>query len=122
MSSYKSQSLFDSGPHRFHVHGLAQRHVDHELPGADGVRVTVMGRTGRSIDQTGTLLADGIAPMQVQLRAIEAAMNDEPGDLVDDTDRTWANVLMLSCEPGPIRRVGVRLAIDYTIHYMQVQP
>lgn len=122
MSLYDGQELFAGGPHRFHVHGLAQRHVTHEQPGADGVRVTVMGRTGRSIDQTGTLLADTVEQLQRQIDAIEAAMDGQPAELVDDLSRVWPNVLMLAFKPQPTRRVGLRLAVDYIINYLQVQP
>ena len=122
MSRFNGQELFQSGPHRFHVHGLSQRHVTHEQPGADGVRVTVMGRTGRSIDQTGTLLADNIEQLQQQIDTIEAAMDGQPAELIDDMSRVWSNTLMLAFKPQPIRRVGLRLAVDYIINYLQVQP
>ena len=122
MSRYANQSLFDTGPHAFHVHGLSQRHVTHEQPGTDGVRLTAMGRTGRTIEQTGSLLADDLAGMQQQLDAIEAAMTGDAGELIDDLDRTWADVVMLEFKPEPIRRVGVRLAVDYRVKYSQVTP
>lgn len=122
MSRYHEQELFRSGPHRFHVHGLSQRHATHEQPGADGVRVTVMGRTGRSIDQSGTLLADTAQQLQQQIDAIEAAMDGQPVELIDDFSRVWPGVVMLGFKPQPIRRVGLRLAVDYIIHYLQVQP
>lgn len=122
MSRYNEQELFASGPHTFVVHGLSQRHQSHEQPGADGVRITVAGRSGRGIDQAGTLLADTIDAMQSQLDAIEAAMTGEPAELIDDLGRVWSNVMMLELKPGAIRRVGLRLAADYVIHYMQVQP
>lgn len=120
MSSYGGKDLFGSGPHTFTVHGLSQRHAEHEQPGVDGVQITAMGRTGRSIDQSGTLLADDIASLQSQLDAIEAAMTGEAGELVDHFGRSWPDVLMLEFKPAGVRRVGVRLAADYTVRYSQV--
>jgi len=121
MSSFNGQDLFGSGPHRFHVRGVAMRHEQHAMPGADGVRVTALGRTGRTIDQAGTLLADDIGAMQSQLDAIEAAIDGQPADLVDADARTWTNVVMLEFQPEAIRRVGVRFAADYVIRYVQVE-
>jgi len=94
----------------------------HTQPGADGVRLTTSGRTGRRIDQTGTLLADTAEQMQQQLDAIEAAMDGQPAELIDDLYRVFSGVVMLAFDPQPIRRVGLRLAVDYLIEYQQVQP
>jgi len=77
MSSFNGQNLFASGPHRFVVHGLTLRHATHESPGADGARVTALGRSARRIDQHGTLTADDIAAMQQRLDAIEYLMQHE---------------------------------------------
>lgn len=122
MSSYKDTELFASGPHRFVVGGLAQRTVERSLPGADGIRLSAMGRTGRTITQTGTLVADHVAGLDAQIAAIEAALDGEPGELVDDLSRRWSDVVMLEFAPEGVTRVGARLAIDYTIRYSQVRP
>jgi hypothetical protein len=122
MSLFNGLDLFGSGPHAFVVHGLAQRHQTHEQPGADGVRLSVMGKTGRSIEQTGTLLADAVDAMQVQLDAIDGAMTGQPAELIDHLGRSWPNVLMIEFKPAAVRRVGVRLAVDYRVSYSQVQP
>ncbi|MBI1373911.1 MAG: hypothetical protein GC159_14405 [Phycisphaera sp.] len=120
MSSFNGQDLFGSGPHRFVVHGVSMRHATHESPGTDGVRLTAMGHTARRVDQYGTLTADDVATMQQRLDAIEAAIDGEPAELVDDLARVWSNIVMLEFHPKAIRRVGVRLAADYVIHYVQV--
>ena len=119
MSSYKAMNLFASGPHRFVVHGRSQRHVVHEAPDADGAAITTLGLAGRRIDQFGSLAADDLAGLQAQLDAIEAAMDGEAGDLVDDLGRTHGNVLLLQFAPGEIGRLGPRLVVDYTARYAQ---
>jgi hypothetical protein len=120
MSSYANLDLFGSGPHTFHVHGLTQRHVEHTQPGVDGSMITTLGTSARSIDQTGTLVADDLAGLQSQIDAIEAAMNGQGSEVVDHLGRSWARMVLLVFEPGEIRRVGPRLAVDYTLRYAQV--
>ncbi len=122
MSSFKGKNLFGSGPHRFTVHGRSLRHAARPSPGGDGVQVTAQGRDARRVDQTGTLRADDVARMQAQLDAIEAELDGVAGELVDDRGRVYADVLMLQFAPGAIRGVGRRLALDYTIAYLQGQP
>lgn len=122
MSSYKGNNLFASGPHRFEIGGVAQRTVERALPGADGVRLSAMGRTGRSITQMGTLIADDIAGLDALTAAIESSLDGESGELIDDLSRRWTDVVMLAFEPEHTRRIGVRLAVDYTIRYSQVRP
>ena len=120
MSSFGGEDLFGSGPHRFVVGGVSQRHEEHASPGRDGARLTVLGKTGRRIEHRGTLLDDGAAGLEAQRAAIEAAMTGEPRTLVDELGRTWSGVVMLSFEPGRVRRLGQRWAVDYTIEYAQV--
>jgi hypothetical protein len=122
MSSFKGQNLFGSGPHRFAVGGLTERHEATEQPGADGATVTPLGRGARRIEQTGTLAADDPARLACQFEAIEAAMDGMAGELVDDVGRVHAGVLLVSFEPQPMRRVGRRWAGDYTVTYLQGQP
>jgi len=119
MSRFKDQDLFGSGPHAFLVHGLEQRHAAHAPPGADGAVVTTLGRSPRRIEQTGTLFGDDLADLQAQLDAIEAAMDGQPGALVDDRGRTHGAVVMLRFAPGAVRRRGARLAVDYEADYLR---
>jgi hypothetical protein len=122
MSSYGGKNLFGSGPHRFVAHGLSQRHQTHEQPGADGVRVTPLGRSGRTLEQTGTLLADDLASLTLQAAAIEAAMDGVAAELIDDLGRSWPGTLMLEFLPGDVKRIGPRFSVSYTIRYTQPQP
>jgi hypothetical protein len=120
MTRYKNQPLFVSGPSQLHAHGIEQRHVARDTPGEDGAALITLGQTARRIDQTGTLLADTIADLEAQRSAIEAAMDGEPGELIDDLDRRFVDMVLLRFMPGPIRRIGPRLAVDYTASYSQV--
>ena len=116
--TYRGLDLFGSGPCRVVVHGRSQRHAAHERPGFDGATITTLGRTARRIEQTGALVGDTIGQLQSQLDAIEAAMDGEPGELVDPYGRTHAEALMIRFEPGEIARHGPRLTVDYTIDYL----
>lgn len=122
MSSYGGKDLFNSGPHTFRAHGLTQRVAEHDQPGADGAKLTALGRSTRVIEQSGTLIADSLSGLMDQTQAIEAAMDGTAADLVDHLGRTWAGVLMLSFEPGDVRRIGPRWATDYAVRYSQPQP
>lgn len=121
MSRYKDQDLFGSGPHEFHMHGLSQRHASHEQPGADGARLTTLGFGARKIEATGTLLADYAVEMNQQVDVIEAAMDDQPGTLIDDQDRQFDDVVLIAFRPEIVRRAGVRLSLEYQADFMQVQ-
>jgi hypothetical protein len=122
MSSYNGNDLFGSGTHRFVVHGVEQRHAEHELPAVDGARITPLGKSARRIDQTGVLVADDLEGMFAQRDAIEAAMDGQPAELIDDRGRPHRDVVMLVFDCGAIRRLGPRLAMDYTVRYAQVEP
>ena len=121
MSLYRGMDLFGSGPHSFVVRGREQRVAGHVGPGVDGERVTGLGRTGRRIDQRGTLWADDVSAMESLRDRIESVMDGETGQLVDDLERVHEGVVMLGFEAEAVRRVGVRLAMDYAVRYLQVR-
>lgn len=122
MPQFNNQPLFDSGPSRFHVGGLTLRRAEEAVPHVDGVHLVGQCREGRSITQTGTLLADDVNAVAVQLDAIDDAVDGLAHTLIDDTDRVWLDTVMLRFEPGPIRPAGPRVRVDYTIDYLQVKP
>src|ERR1041385_3819385 len=126
MSSFKSQPLFSSGPHRFKAHGLALRFSQVDTTGMDGTKIVSLGRTARKIDQFGSLSADDVASLQQQCDAIEAAMDGKGWDLVDDLGRTWPRMVMMefrpSTVPPPVRRTGTRDTVYYALYYTQTQP
>lgn len=119
MSRFNDQPLFDSGPHHFLVHGLSQRHEIHPRPGGDGAALTALGTTPRHIEQRGTLLADDVAAMEQQRQAIEALLDGQTYTLIDNAGRSFQTVMMIAFKPGPVRRIGLRLAMDYRIDYVQ---
>ena len=122
MSSYKSQNLFSSGPHRFKVHGLALRSTQVDTAGTDGTKIISLGRSARKIDQFGSLTADDVPAVQQQLDAIEATMDGKGWDLVDDLGRAWPRMVMMEFRPSTIRRMGTRYAVYYALYYTQTQP
>jgi hypothetical protein len=121
MSSFASKNLFASADHGFHVHGASQRLAEHDQPGVNGTRLTGLGRSARRIEQTGLLIADDLASLQQQLDAIEAMVDGAAYTLVDHLGRSYPNVMMVRFEPGPIERLGSRLAVGYHIDYQQVR-
>ncbi|MEM7627280.1 MAG: hypothetical protein AAF333_16915 [Planctomycetota bacterium] len=122
MPRFNQQELFNSGPTRFHVGGLHLRHDDQPTPHLDGTTLVSHGRSARPITQTGTLLADDTDRMALQLAAIEQQLDGLAHTLIDNTGRVWEQTAMLRFEPGPLRKVGPRCRVDYTIDYLQVNP
>lgn len=119
MSLFDGNDLFSSGPHRFQIGGLSLRHVLHGTPQSQGVHITATGRHGRSIHQTGTLVADSPTQMTAQRTAIESKLDGRAVTLVDGQDRAWPNTVMLSFEPEQLTRAGNRYKLDYQVHYLQ---
>ncbi len=122
MSAFDNQNLFRSGPHAFQVGGMSLRHVLHNTPGGQGVRLSDQGRHGRSITQFGDLIGDDPAALQTQIEAIEAKLDGRTHLLIDDVDRRWEHVVMLSFEPESMRRVGSRWRMPYQVTYLQLKP
>lgn len=122
MPSFKAQSLFATGPARFHIHGLALRPTFVDTAGMDGTKITSLGRTARKIDQFGSLTADDVAGLQQQLDAIEGAMDGKGWDLIDDLGRTWPRMVMMEFRPSTVRRTGTRYTVYYALYYTQTQP
>lgn len=122
MTTYDGQTLFDSGPSRFHVAGLTLRAAEQPAPHADGINLVAHGREARPITQTGTLIADNAPTMTDLMDAIEDRIDGTARTLIDDTGRAWDDTVMLRFVPGPIVAVGPRCRVDYTIDYLQVKP
>jgi hypothetical protein len=122
MSAFADQDLFRSGPHRFHVGGLALRHALQQSPAGEGVQLCAQGHAGRAITQTGDLVADDPVALQTLVSAIEALLDGQAHDLVDDLGRLWPDTVMLAFEPDAPRRLGPRWAVAYRIQYVQLTP
>ncbi len=120
MPRFNNQNLFATGPALLHVGGRSLRHVIHQSPHRDGVALTAQGQSGRSITQRGDLMGDDPASVDAQRQSIEAALDGQAHDLDDDIGRRWTNVVMLSFEPGPVRRAGTRWAMSYRVTYLQL--
>lgn len=122
MSTFDGQDLFAGGPVTTHVGGLMQRHELHELPGADGAKLTALGATARRIEQRGTLIADDPASLRQRMARIEAMLDGRVAALVDEHGATWPGTVMLAVAPSRMRRTGARWAADCTITYVQTHP
>lgn len=118
---YGGEALFKSGPATCAVGGAALRHAAHEPMRGHGVHVIAQGRAGRAITQRGTLIDDTIDALQSQLAAIEAYVDGTARELVDEHERQWANVVMLTFEPATPQRLGVRWQVSYRVTYQQVR-
>lgn len=120
MSLFDGQDLFGSGPHRFQIGGLSLRHVLQEVPGGQGVQLSGLGRHGRSILQSGHLVADDSKRMCELTAAIESKLDGLAHELVDDQGRSWPNTVMIRFDPGPEERVGMRWHRAYRVEYLQI--
>jgi len=122
VSMFGGEDLFSSGPHRFHIGGVSLRHVLQETVGGRGVQLSPLGRHGRSITQTGDLVADDADGLRSLSDAVEQMLDGRVGLLVDPFGQSWLNTVMLSFAPEPMVRVGGRVHVSYTIQYLQLTP
>ncbi|MEX0745370.1 MAG: hypothetical protein WD118_07180 [Phycisphaeraceae bacterium] len=119
--TYDGQALFQSGPAMCEVGGATLRHAVHEPMQGHGVHVIAQGRAGRGITQRGSLIGDTMDALQAQIAAIESYVDGTARELVDEHERRWAEVVMLSFEPATPRRLGVRWQVNYRVTYRQVR-
>ncbi|MCE9590163.1 MAG: hypothetical protein K8S99_06530 [Planctomycetes bacterium] len=122
MSSFDGKNLFSTGPHRFEVRGVELRHSTHEAPGSLGVRVGPQGVSGRTIFQTGHLIADDATALRELTSAIEAMLDGLAHELIDDLGRSWPQTVMLAFRLKTVERLGPRVRVPYRIEYLQLTP
>jgi len=122
MIRFDGQLLFDSGPSRLAIGGVAIRQVTQPTLESRGVHMASQGLEGRSIVQRGTLTADSIKALREQREAIEMRCDGLPHELVDRFHNAWPNVIMLRFAPEAPERLGPRWKLDYRIDYEQLLP
>lgn len=120
MATFDNELLFSSGPTRFKIGKVVLRYAAQQPPGSMGVRLESQGREARQITQEGTLTGDTPEQLQQLVDAIEAKVDGLPYKLVDDLDRDWKNVAMLSFDTEPYVRIGARWKTGYRVEYLQV--
>jgi hypothetical protein len=120
MATFDNELLFNSGPTRFKIGKVVLRHAAQQPPGSMGVRLESQGREARQITQEGTLTGDTPEQLQQLVDAIEAKVDGLAYKLVDDLDRDWNNVAMLSFDTEPYIRIGARWKTEYRVEYLQV--
>ena len=117
--TFDNEDLFSSGPARVEVAGASLRYASERPLSARGVKLFSQGLKGREITQKGVLTADTPEELHAQIEAIEQKLDGLPRTLVDHLERTWQNVVMLTFEPAPFDRLGVRWKTAYRIEYLQ---
>ena len=115
------RALFASGPCQVRPGELALRQAVQEAPGQRGVRVVGQGVEARPITQTGTLLADSAGELKQQTAAIEAYLDGQGHELIDERGLAWPDVVMTRFEPGTVERVGPRWQVGYRVTYVQAR-
>lgn len=115
------EALFESGPASVEAGGLELRAA--ELAGLEqrGVRVVSQGRSARRLVQRGVLMGDDPEALRQQMEAIEAKLDGVPRALVDELERTWPSVVMLSFRSGLLIRAGARWKAAYQVDYVEVE-
>ena len=121
MSSYGDENLFGTGPHTFDVGPASLRHSLDEASGWDGAAVQSGGQQARRITQRGTLLGDTVEAIEAQRDAIQAVMDGQPRELIDDLGRRWDAVVLVDFQPEALAPVGTRWRLDYAAEYVQVR-
>ena len=116
-SSFKSLSLFSSGPHTFHIGTQGRRVVplsavaaDPSVPGSfeSGdieTRITVKGHLAANAPSALWSLRDAIAD--------QAAFETTAGDLTDHHGHTWPDLKLLNVEWDSPLRIGRQHTIAY---------
>jgi hypothetical protein len=122
MLSFDGERLFESGPSRLTIGGVALRQATAPALASDGVRIAGQGLESRPITQHGTLTADTRYALRKQCQTIEAKVDGQAHSLVDRFGQSWQQVMMLRFEPGPMKRLGPRWRLDYRIAYEQLLP
>ncbi|NJL31003.1 MAG: hypothetical protein HC898_04895 [Phycisphaerales bacterium] len=120
MIQFGEKNLFATGPSWAHIGGLSLRHALQQVPGGQGVQLSPQGRSGRSIKQRGELFGDSPEALSSQTRAIEAMLDGRAYRWCEEGVRELDDVVMLSFEPGPMRRVGTRWELTYRVEYLQL--
>lgn len=120
--TYDGLALFSSGPSRVEPGEHAARDAVMQTPGAVGAAVIGQGTEPRTITQRGMLVADHAVALQTQISEIAAQVGRTAAPLIDEQGNTWDRCVMRSFRPGPIERLGPRVAAPYTITYLQTHP
>ena len=122
MVVFDNESLFASGTVRFEIGPVKLRHAIQHSPGSIGSRLDAQGLEARQIVQSGTLVADTPAALQIVTDAIRQKLDGRSYTLVDDLGRSWTDTVMTEYEVGPFTRIGARWKTAYRIEYLQVIP
>lgn len=121
MITYDSTNLFDSGPASVHLGGIASNQVVHDTLHSRGVCIVHHGTTGRSIKQSGQLMADTPLELQLIIQSIENMIDGRAARLTDEHDCSFDEVLMIAFDPQPMEPLGPRWRCRYRIEYLQVK-
>lgn len=116
-STYKSQDIFGSGPHRF-TEGERGLFVvgNSALAGVPAPGSTALGVQETEVVVTGRLMAATDSALWTIRDAITALLvfPQTPGTLVDHHGRSWANMTFISFEVDDRTDRGRDVSIGYT--------
>jgi hypothetical protein len=120
MSRIDDKDLFASGPHSFTLGAWERQLQRRGLPGLDGQVLLDLGLRCRTIVQTGRLEGATASAVADQCDAISALCDGCVHQLIDNNNRAYDRVILLSFQPTtPIAR-GPGACCDYRAEYLQL--
>jgi len=116
MSSYNSQNLFGSGPHKIVQGGELLSKKRTGYAGADGIDSMIMGGRGWPVIIRGRLRAASRAALEVLISAIEDAFRWGPCTLITDDGVNILNVELDRIDLIGTVGVGDYISIEYIVY------
>jgi hypothetical protein len=115
-SSFKTQDIFGSGPHRFQVGRRGSFVLSDAQIASPGPNTYPVGVQELDITVRGRLVATSEAGLWSVRDAVVAMLINPPtaGTLVDHTGRSWADVSFIRYEEAEVRDRGRVWSVGYT--------
>lgn len=118
-SSFKSQSLFNSGPHRFVPHVRGVQLIPYLAIGSQQPGSFVLGTQEALIVVTGRLVASDDAGLDALLATIQTHLDaiGLPGTLVDHHGRSYTDMSFTRFEPEDRVDRGRAVSLGYIARF-----
>lgn len=120
-SSFKSQNIFGSGPHRFRVLAEGELIIPNSRLNPLQPGSTAVGPLELTIEVTGRLVATTEAGLWTLRDTITAMLTHPPvvGTLVDQHSRSWTGVSFVRFQTGDRIDRGRTVSIPYVATFMR---
>lgn len=122
MSSYRSQNLFGSGPHRFSLARQGELTVPAYVLNGSGSGSLLMGGIELDVVITGRLTASSQSALWSLRDAITAMFTQPPtpGTLIDQYGRTWTNMTFITFQELDRTDRGRTVSLGYKAVFRRI--